>query len=386
MSIAEHRVQFYEQDTFLLEMVSTFLATGITLHAVCIVIATKVHQEGITQRLRDRGFDVEEASRQGTYMRLDAETALLQILVDGAADPERFAHIIEPLLERTALQGRSVRVFGEITALLWMQGEQEAALDLEDFWNTLLNRISSVTVLCAYPLKSFAEEKDGQFIHVCRQHAHVVPAESYTLLSNPQERLQTVAHLQQKAVALQTEISKNRDYTHLVEELLHLLTTLKTTNNQLDQASTTFQHFITKMGHEFRTGLTSIQGFSELLSTEEWGPEEVKEYATDILTDAKRLTHLIADILDLERMKLGKIELTWDVVDMNALVQHLATQTQRATSNHTLLCHLDETLPLIPGDQDKLLQVLSNLLSNAVKYSPLGGEIVLRSQRKKLRR
>ncbi len=381
MLASVHSAQFYMQNDSLLEMVSRFLKTGIASQTACIVIATRDHREGIAQRLQEHGFDLERAFENGIYIALDAETTLSHILVNGSPDPERFVHTIEPLLKRVT--PGSVRIFGEMTTLLWMQGKREEAIALEELWNILLNRTSSIKLLCPYPLQSSTEDHDSrQFLHLCHQHAHVIPAESYTLLSNPQERLQTIVFLQQKAIALENEIVKNSTYTHLVEELLHLLATLKTTNEQLEQASTTFHHFIAKMGHEFRTGLTSIQGFSELLSTQEWGQEEIKEFASDIMTDAQRLTRLISDVLDLERMKLGKVELHWEMVDMNALLQRLSTQMQHTTTKHTLRCHLDEQLPLVPGDQDKLIQVVSNLLSNAVKYSPNGGEILLSSQRK----
>jgi signal transduction histidine kinase len=141
-------------------------------------------------------------------------------------------------------------------------------------------------------------------------------------------------------------------------------------------------NFTAVVSHEFRTALAGIQGFSELLCEQEWSAEEVQEYATDITTDARRLTRLIDEVLDLERMKSGKTVLNREPVDMNALLRKLAKQMQQTTPHHTLVCVLDETLPLVQGDQDKLIQVISNLLSNAVKYAPEGGNIVLSSQHK----
>jgi signal transduction histidine kinase len=68
-------------------------------------------------------------------------------------------------------------------------------------------------------------------------------------------------------------------------------------------------------------------------------------------------------------------------VDVNALLKKLGDQTQHMTAKHSVVYHLDEVLPLVQGDQDQLIQVISNVLSNAVKYSPAGGAIVLSSQR-----
>jgi PAS domain S-box-containing protein len=152
-------------------------------------------------------------------------------------------------------------------------------------------------------------------------------------------------------------------------------------NTQLQAMNQQQSNFIAVISHEFRTALAGIQGFSELLYEQEWSAEEVKEYATDITTDARRLAHLIDEVLDLERMNSGKTVLDDELVDMNVLLRKLARQIQQTTSHHTLVCVLDETLPLVQGDQDRLIQVISNLLSNAVKYSPAGGDIVLSSQR-----
>jgi signal transduction histidine kinase len=152
-------------------------------------------------------------------------------------------------------------------------------------------------------------------------------------------------------------------------------------NSELKSMNKQQSNFIAVVSHEFRTALSGIQGFSELLSEQEWSPQEVKEYATDITTDARRLTRMINEVLDLERMKSGEMTLRYEQVDVNELLKKLGDQAQSLASKHHIVYHLDETLPTIQGDQDQLIQVVSNLLSNAAKYSPAGGEILLSSQR-----
>ena len=108
-------------------------------------------------------------------------------------------------------------------------------------------------------------------------------------------------------------------------------------------------NFVAVVSHEFRTALSGIQGFSELLSEQEWSPQEVKEYATDITTDARRLSRLINEVLDIERMKSGKTTLLCEPVDVNALLIKLGDQMQHMAAKHTLIYHLDDALPLIQG-------------------------------------
>lgn len=139
--------------------------------------------------------------------------------------------------------------------------------------------------------------------------------------------------------------------------------------------------FIHIIDHEFRTTLTGIQGFSELLCEEELTPEEVKTFARDILSEAVRLSTVITRFLDLECMKSNKSTLKWGFVNVNEILRTVAKQTEPLTSSHMLRLDLDETLPHIQGDQSRLAQVVDSLVTNALTYSPSGGEILLKSER-----
>lgn len=150
-------------------------------------------------------------------------------------------------------------------------------------------------------------------------------------------------------------------------------------NEQLEQANVLQSTFISVVGHEFRTALTGIEGFSSLLVEEEFTPEEAKDFAHDIHSDAVRLHHMVTDLLDLEQMKKGKMELHLEPVDVNTLVTEAVKRIRLTKPAYPLMLHLDERYPHLQGDSEKLSQVISNLLSNAVKYSPDGGEIAIYS-------
>ncbi len=135
--------------------------------------------------------------------------------------------------------------------------------------------------------------------------------------------------------------------------------------------------FVSMVSHEFRTALVGIQGFSEILSTEANSPEEVKSLAGDIFNDAQRLNRMINEMLDLDRMEAGKIRIQPKPVDMNSLVREVIDRARASSEKHSLRTELDEALPIINADPDRLIQVISNLVSNAVKYSPDGGEVTI---------
>jgi signal transduction histidine kinase len=150
---------------------------------------------------------------------------------------------------------------------------------------------------------------------------------------------------------------------------------------EIEQLSKLRSEFVSIVSHEFRTPLTGIQGFSEMMRDEELTPAETREYAGDINKDARRLARLITDMLDLDRMESGRMTLNSEPVDLNRIVTDTAAQFRLSAANHPIELDLDRELPLLMGDADRLTQVVSNLLSNAIKYSPSGGSVELTTER-----
>ena len=146
---------------------------------------------------------------------------------------------------------------------------------------------------------------------------------------------------------------------------------------QLEQLNSAKSDFVSIVSHEFRTPLTGIQGFSELMRDEELTMAEMKEYASDINKDAQRLNRMITEMLDLDRMESGRMTLHRELTDINAIVSEAAGRLAPNSPRHPIHLKLDPELPLVEIDKDKVNQVLLNLLSNAVKYSPGGGPITV---------
>jgi signal transduction histidine kinase len=140
------------------------------------------------------------------------------------------------------------------------------------------------------------------------------------------------------------------------------------------------------MSHELRTPLNAIIGFSELLLERMFGeltPRQ-EEYVRDILSSGKHQLAVINDVLDISKVEAGRLELersTFPVAlivgDAVAFVRARATQ-RRIDLSEALAPGLGE----IDADQRKVKQVLVNLLSNAVKFTPDGGRVSVRGERK----
>ncbi len=163
------------------------------------------------------------------------------------------------------------------------------------------------------------------------------------------------------------------------DKLAEALDSQRSANATLEKLDRTKTEFLSIVSHEFRTALTGIQGFSELIRDGGVEPDEVRVYGGYIFNDADRVNRLIGDMLDLDRMESGRMSMRAAAVDINEVLTDAIT---RASSSSTVdfNADLDPRLPIVAGDRDRLIQVVSNLVNNAVKYSPDGGTVTLTSR------
>jgi len=208
----EHLVQFYETDDFLLNTLSNFIGGGLGSGEACIVIATKAHREGLEERLKANGLDLATACARDLYIALDADETLSKFMQHDLLITERFFEVMGKVIARGSQGQLRLRIFGEMVAQLWMQGNQATAIQLEALWNELHGVHPSFSLLCAYPMHTFTGEiYRKQFNEICQQHAQVIPDEHYTLLPNLEQRLRTIAQLQQQANSLENEIMERKE-------------------------------------------------------------------------------------------------------------------------------------------------------------------------------
>ncbi|WP_226669514.1 ATP-binding protein [Metabacillus litoralis] len=133
--------------------------------------------------------------------------------------------------------------------------------------------------------------------------------------------------------------------------------------------------FVSTVSHELRTPLASVLGFTELMLNKELKPERQKKYLTTIYQEAKRLTALINDFLDVQRMEAGKQTYDKKYDDILPLLTSIVETNQINSPNHTIHVTTETNNTMVLGDKDKISQVFNNLLNNAIKYSPDGGNV-----------
>ncbi|MBF5045494.1 response regulator [Aggregicoccus sp. 17bor-14] len=138
--------------------------------------------------------------------------------------------------------------------------------------------------------------------------------------------------------------------------------------------------FVSTVSHELRTPLTSIRGSLGLLEGGVMG--ELSPQALALVRIARdnseRLVRLVNDILDLEKMEAGKLELRQQRLEVAELVESTLGSLAPAAELARVRLRAQVTPGLaVRGDPDRLVQVLTNLVSNAVKFSPPDGEVLI---------
>ena len=148
---------------------------------------------------------------------------------------------------------------------------------------------------------------------------------------------------------------------------------LERANDRLREIDRLKSEFLSVVAHEFRTPLTSICSFSEiLLSYERLDAERMREFVKIINDEGERLTRLIAQLLDISRIESGKLELELEPHDLGEILEAAFRIAEPVATRHQVRLGLElpPELPPLCVDRDRIIQVLTNLLSNAVRMSP----------------
>ena len=137
---------------------------------------------------------------------------------------------------------------------------------------------------------------------------------------------------------------------------------------------------VSTVSHELRTPLTSLRGFTELMLARDFPVDQQRRFLTIMKDEATRLTDLINDFLDLQRLESGRQRYVFADVALLPLLQEAVAPFVNGTEKHTLHLAVPDSLPTVRVDSGRIRQVLTNLLSNAIKFSPDGGTITVSAQ------
>jgi len=168
-------------------------------------------------------------------------------------------------------------------------------------------------------------------------------------------------------------------YNRTLEDRVHLRTLdLQMANDRLSEIDRQKSDFMNMVAHDLRTPLTSIRSYAEIMLTyKDEPPETYEEFLTIINDESVRLNGLIDNFLDLSRIESGSFQLDIEATDISKLIDHaMAVFRGHADPKSIKLeTQIEDELPNIMCDGDRIAQVLANLLSNALKFTPEEGEV-----------
>ena len=169
----DHLVQIYENDKSFLDTLEGFVAGGFVAGDGVILIATQNHLDVINHSLLGRGFDLEQLRSDDKYIPLDAHRVLEEFIVNEWPDELLFNTCIDEVIKRASANGRKVRAFGEMVAVLWARGQNGATVQLENLWNNLHTK-EKFSLYCAYPKSGFTQNANDSIHDICCAHSKII--------------------------------------------------------------------------------------------------------------------------------------------------------------------------------------------------------------------
>lgn len=402
-----HSVQFYKKQSFLAGVVSDYVAEGLRSGQPAIVIATASHRRAILSRLTKSGIDINEASARGLLAMLDAKETLATFMRGPIPDRDLFQLSIGPMISRSldAAGSGPVRAYGEMVDVLWRDGNGEAALQLEEFWNELA-LTHNFSLLCGYAIDGFSSASDIEaFKSICGTHTHVTPTEEY-LDHDEDARLIEISLLQQRAASLEAELKNRYALEHELRDAVSELVEQRREHDALleseqlaradaekawaqaektrisaEQANRVKSEFLAVMSHELRTPLNAIGGYAELMELGVHGPVSTSQRQTleRIQKNQRHLLGLINQVLNYARIESGSLRYNNCEVGLDEILrtaEALILPQVRAKGLRYSYSGCDSSVTVM-ADGEKLQQIVLNLLGNAIKFTDRGGSIEL---------
>jgi len=143
--------------------------------------------------------------------------------------------------------------------------------------------------------------------------------------------------------------------------------------------------FVTNVSHELRTPMAAIKGYADILLMGAGGPvvPQQAKFLRVIKANADRLGFLVNDLLDISRMESGRVELVRQPLDIREVIQAVADNLHRRSVQQSkpmkIVVETPDGLPTVPGDRDRVLQLIMALAENAFNYSEPDQTICLRA-------
>jgi two-component system cell cycle sensor histidine kinase PleC len=325
-------------------------------------------QDGVTDRLVGVAIDVTE--RKGAQARVAAAENRLRAALESMSE----SFVLWDRRRCLVMWNRKFRDFFDFTETALKPGMSYA--DVEAGAARAIRNVQEGTGSGdAFEM----ELKDGRWLHYSERGTSdgglVSVGADITDLKNQEKALKESEQRLRNTVE---DVRRNQ------QRIAELANKYEKEKIRAEEANRSKSEFLANMSHELRTPLNAVNGFSEIMLREMFGPlgdNRYIDYVKDIHTSGQHLLSLINDILDMSKIEAGKMKLQKEPVSLSDIVeQSLRLVKARAEEKSIrLVSELDEAVADINADPRALKQVILNLLSNAVKFTPQEGRVSIRS-------
>ncbi len=152
VSVADDSIRFYEDVAPLVNEIGRTMCVALDQGHAVVLVVTETTRGIMEEQLMERGIDVDRARRRGQYVFLDAIETLPKVALNGAPDESRFVGLIGGLVDRLSDEYKRVWMFSELSAAMWVWGNQPGALQLEKLWTAFADT-HPVCLCCPFPVE-----------------------------------------------------------------------------------------------------------------------------------------------------------------------------------------------------------------------------------------
>lgn len=354
------RLQLSQQSLRIRYIVFALLATILVL-IVFLLISIVRRNRRKSRLLEITNLQLEERVEDRTQELKKQMATLDQTFQSLKQSEEKFRKISEtsPLgIAVTDTQGKIIFVNQNLTGILGLP--KQSFIDGMWFRNILLEDRNKMDIIWQNAHKDkegvfeaeFRIRLDQQIRHIHYKAATMFNAEEFAGI-----------------VSVFEDVTQRKNFENELVEA----------KNKAEDSDRLKSAFLANMSHEIRTPMNAILGFSDLLSTDEYSPEEKMEFIEMIKSSGRLLLNLINDIIDISKIEAGELKIQpseFRLLDlMDEMLQGFRQQMDRTGKSHVklLLTHQEElNSALITTDRLRLQQILTNLLSNAMKFTQVG--------------
>ncbi|WP_127903842.1 sensor histidine kinase [Solirhodobacter olei] len=186
------------------------------------------------------------------------------------------------------------------------------------------------------------------------------------------------------AVVLLFIVKISRVFLGIYRQQLQQMVEFRDQADKAKVASRAKSEFLSTMSHEFRTPMTSINGAVAIAASGKAGPltPDLERLLGIAQSNCRRLSNLINDILDLQKIEAGKMDFKSSTIDLHGFIERSCEVNRPYANSLDVTFEAISDVPgrtvTITGDEQRLDQVMSNLLSNAAKFSAHGGVVTVK--------